>query len=66
MIDNKTDHLLLPLPHGDNQLQDDVLRLRAALTAIDALLYATRETPIELPAYLADGTYAPMLLSRHE
>lgn len=36
MIDNKTPHLSLPLPHADNLLTEDVSRLRAALTELDA------------------------------
>lgn len=34
-IDNRTPALDLPLPHQDNTLEEDVLRLRGALTAID-------------------------------
>lgn len=40
MIDQKTPNLLLPLPHPGNALQDDVLRLRDALSTIDATLAA--------------------------
>jgi hypothetical protein len=36
MRDDKTTHLALPLPHPGNTLEDDVLRLRAAFSAIDA------------------------------
>lgn len=36
MIDDRTQNIDLPLPHQDNQLTEDVLRLRQALTAIDA------------------------------
>lgn len=36
MIDEKTAHLKLPLPHADNLLEDDVERLRAALAGVDA------------------------------
>ena len=35
MIDEKTEHLALPLPHPDNNMDEDVARLRAALTKID-------------------------------
>lgn len=35
MIDDKTPNLQLPLPHEDNLLEDDVNRLRAALTLVD-------------------------------
>lgn len=36
MINEITPHLYLPLPHPDNDLGDDVLRLRDALSAIDS------------------------------
>ena len=35
MIDEKTPHLKLPLPHADNLLEDDVSRLRESLTVLD-------------------------------
>ncbi|NCC85404.1 MAG: hypothetical protein EOM03_14930 [Clostridia bacterium] len=35
MIDDRTPYLDLPLPHPDNLLTDDVLRLREALVAVD-------------------------------
>ena len=40
MIAEQTTHLGLPLPHQDNPLEEDVLRLRAALAAIDGKFYA--------------------------
>lgn len=44
MITNDTtQHLGLPLPSPDNELEDDVLRLRAALAAIDELLLALQQ-----------------------
>ena len=36
VVDERTPGLSLALPHPDNKLQDDVLRVRQALTAIDA------------------------------
>ncbi|WGG48831.1 hypothetical protein [Rugamonas sp. DEMB1] len=42
MINQSTPHLQLPLPHPDNQLDDDVARLRAALTALDGAVYTLR------------------------
>jgi hypothetical protein len=33
--DNRTDHLHLPLPHQDNLLEEDVRRLREALSGLD-------------------------------
>ena len=36
MIDEKTTHLELPLPHKDNKLSEDVERLRSSLKGLDA------------------------------
>ena len=36
MIDEKTSYLKPPLPHPDNLLEDDVLRLRETLQGLDA------------------------------
>ena len=36
MIDEKTTYLKLSLPHPDNLLEDDVLRLRETLQCLDA------------------------------
>lgn len=36
MADDSTAHLGLPLPHPDNLLSEDVQRLRAALSGVDA------------------------------
>lgn len=41
-IEQQTAHLALPLPHPDNDLGDDVFRLRDALTRIDGAVYALR------------------------
>lgn len=38
MFDDKTANFAIPLPHQQNTLEEDVHRLRAALTAIDASL----------------------------
>lgn len=38
MIEETTTNLGLPLPHPSNSLEDDVLRLREAFNAIDAVL----------------------------
>lgn len=34
-MDDRTDHLDLPLPHPEHMLSEDVLRLREALTTLD-------------------------------
>lgn len=60
IIDNRTTNLDLPLPHVDNALQDDVGRLRSALTAIDtasllkADLVAGKVPAGQLPSYVDD------------
>lgn len=38
MIDDRTQHLNLPLPSADNYIHDDVARLRDALVSIDAAI----------------------------
>ncbi|WP_256077654.1 hypothetical protein [Massilia sp. YIM B04103] len=42
MIDQKTSYLHLPLPHPDNELKDDVLRLRDCLAGLDGAILALR------------------------
>ncbi|MDH0894343.1 MULTISPECIES: pyocin knob domain-containing protein [unclassified Pseudomonas] len=39
-VDQKTPNAELPLPHPDNDLSDDVLRIRASLQMVDGLLAA--------------------------
>lgn len=41
MIDDKTTHYKLPLPHADNLLSKDVERLRDGITKIDQALRAS-------------------------
>ena len=43
MIDERTPHRQLPLPHPDNRLSADVPRLRAALTGIDTALHQLQQ-----------------------
>ncbi|MDE7065720.1 MAG: hypothetical protein K2O70_09685 [Desulfovibrionaceae bacterium] len=43
MIDQKTDYLKLPLPHRDNVLDEDLPRLRTALSRMDAHAKAADE-----------------------
>lgn len=38
MVDERTPNLALPLPHPDHLLEEDVQRLREALSGIDAAL----------------------------
>lgn len=42
MIDQKTANLRLPLPHPDNELKDDVLRLRDSLSLLDGIVQSLR------------------------
>ncbi|UTY60407.1 hypothetical protein [Massilia sp. erpn] len=42
MIDQKTANLRLPLPHPDNELKDDVLRLRDSLSQLDGIVQSLR------------------------
>jgi hypothetical protein len=54
MIDDKTLHLELPLPHKDNQLSDDVGRLREALAKLD--VYSDMlKTAVDAAAAQASG-----------
>ena len=43
VIDNITEHLGLPLPHPDNDLEDDVPRLADALAAVDSAVHAAQQ-----------------------
>lgn len=48
-IDNRTTNLDLALPHQDNTLEDDVARLRSALIALDAAVFA-KASPADIAA----------------
>lgn len=50
MINQTTSNLRLPLPHPSNMLQEDVLRLRTALTNIDGLIWLLNQTTAEVLA----------------
>lgn len=65
MIDQKTLRLALPLPHPSNMLQDDVLRLRDAISNIDGLLWLLNQASItvDLPFFKADGTAKPIRMT---
>lgn len=39
-MDDRTDHLDLPLPHPDNSLAEDVIRIRDAFTVLDQKIAA--------------------------
>lgn len=65
MINQKTPYMKFPLPHPDNLLEDDVLRMRTALTNIDGLLWLLH-SPVSMPRFpfvLADGTETTIGLS---
>ncbi|AKU21816.1 hypothetical protein [Massilia sp. NR 4-1] len=42
MIDQRTANLRLPLPHPENELTDDVLRLRDSLSQLDGIVQSLR------------------------
>lgn len=57
IIDDRTPHLNLPLPHKDNKLQDDVGRIRAAISGLDGLkadLVDGKVPSSQLPSYVDD------------
>lgn len=58
MIDDKTPNTKLPLPHIDNFLEEDVSRLRAALTMIDEGLTAESDARFALAARMEEGIAA--------
>lgn len=60
MYNKTTSHLGLPLPHEQNDLEDDVLRIIAAFKAVDAFAQATDAT---LAARLAQATSADDLIT---
>jgi len=53
MIDDRTEHLDLPLPNTDNLLDEDVVRLVAAINAIDAK-FAALDTLLASPDVALD------------
>lgn len=61
MIDDKTPNAALPLPHIDNFLEEDVERLRAALTMIDEQLAAADAALSALAARLEEEIDASVL-----
>lgn len=50
MIDNKTTHFQLPLPHVTNELSDDCLRLQSALNMLDNTLKEQSDSNTSLGA----------------
>ncbi len=48
MPDDTTPHLGLPLPHPDHLLSEDVLRLRTALSGVDAQMTQVDATLADL------------------
>jgi hypothetical protein len=61
VIDDQTTNLLLPLPHQTNDLADDVLRLRSALTLLDTAVNnravldgGGKVSASQLPSYVDD------------
>lgn len=58
MIDDKTPNAALPLPHVDNFLEEDVERLRTALTMIDEQLAAESDARSALAGETEQGLSA--------
>lgn len=61
MITDTTFYYQIPLPHPNNLLQEDVLRLRTALNNTDGLLRSIQTMPIRVPFVKADGTPTSIL-----
>lgn len=54
-IDDRTEHLSLPLPHPDNQLSEDVGRLRTSLSDLDGAVNQLSEEKLAKNAAAADA-----------
>lgn len=52
VINNRTPNLSLALPHQDNELKDDVARLREALGSLDTIVFG-KATPADITAAIA-------------
>lgn len=63
MIDQKTTNYQLPLPHPNNLLQDDVLRIRTSLTNVDGLLWLLNQLTVDLPFVKTNGSAAPIRMT---
>lgn len=50
MMDERTDHLDLPLPHPEHLMVDDVARLREALRTLDAAVAQRAQDSVEIVA----------------
>lgn len=49
-MDDRTDHLDLPLPHSDHLMVEDVARLREALVSLDAVVSRRAHDSVEIAA----------------
>lgn len=59
MIDDRTDHYDLPLPAASNTLNEDVGRLRSALSGLDAAVFVIDQQTNE-SSYSASGMSASL------
>lgn len=66
MTDDRTPALELPLPHPDNDLQDDVARLRTALVGIDGQISAILSTLQSIDPDLDTMAEVAALLQDHQ
>ena len=55
VYDDRTPYLDLPLPHADNELEDDVFRVREAFAALDAAHAGEREERKNADASLSEA-----------
>ena len=55
VYDDRTPHLDLPLPHADNELEDDVYRLRDTITKLDTALAGEQEARQNAHASLSEA-----------
>lgn len=64
MIDDRTTHLNLPLPHSQNVMTDDVGRMRDAFSAIDSAIFGKQAqlsySPQDAAQKGAPNGYAPL------
>lgn len=69
MIDDRTEHLNLPLPHPDNLLKNDVVRIKESFIALDSTIHAqeqSTEDSLDLVIDVVDAQYADLEKRLHK
>lgn len=69
MIDDRTPYLSLPLPHPDNLMKDDVVRIRETVTGLDSAIHAqeqSTEDSLDLVIDVVDEQYADLEKRLHK